>query len=60
MYLHNLYKKFVDVLNFTDNVLMYVFLSIEKKISNELIDIDVVFKSILLSFSNYFLLISHK
>jgi hypothetical protein len=60
MSLHNLYKKFVDVLNFTHNVLMYVFLSIEKKISNELIDIDVVFKSILLSFSNYFLLISHK
>jgi len=60
MSLHNLCKKIVGFLNFTHNALMYVSLSIERNFSNVLNDIDVVYKSILLSSSKKKLIISPK
>jgi hypothetical protein len=60
MFLHNHCKKIVFSLNFICNAFVYVFLSIESHCSNALNDIDVVYKSILLSSLKFFLLISHK
>ncbi len=60
MSLHNIYKKIVGFQNFTHNALMYVFLSIESNFNKTLNDIDVVCKSISLSFSSFILLISLK
>jgi hypothetical protein len=60
MSLHNLCKTVVGFFNFTHNALMYVSLSIERNFSNALNDIDVVYKSILLSSSKTILIISPK
>jgi hypothetical protein len=60
MFLHNCCKKIVGFKKKFHNALIYVSLSIEKKISNVLNDIDVVYKSILLSSLKILLLISPK
>ncbi len=60
MFLHYFCKKRFGFLDFTHNALMYVYLSIERNLNNVLNDIDVVCKSILLSFSKILLLISPK
>jgi hypothetical protein len=60
MLLHNLSKTIVGFLDFTRNALMYVFIYKKNNFSNALNDIDVVYKSFLLSSLKICLLISHK